>query len=288
VSVLPEARNLGMVFQSYALWPHMTVFENVAYPLRSRGRRDISAPVRSVLELVGCDHLAKRYPGQLSGGQQQRVALARAVVGGQHVVLFDEPLSNVDAKVREQLRAELLAMQQRLGFAGLYVTHDQSEAMVLGSRIAVMRQGRIVQIDTPMGIYERPNSIYAAAFVGSANFLPGHLESGDGRRVTVNTSLGVIDVDAGTADLPIGPEVVVFFRPEQCQVDPPLHWRNRWRFRVEMSVYLGSYREHTLSRQGITLRVWTPGSLLLPTTDGEVWIGIDPKRAHVLAPEASS
>lgn len=171
VNVPPERRGISMVFQSYALWPHLTVHDNVAYPLQNRrGERltkaGIASRVRDSLALVGIDHLAGQYPGELSGGQQQRIALARAFIAGDGLVLFDEPLSNIDAKVRERLRADLLAMQRRLGFAAVYVTHDQTEAMELASRVAVMRDGRIEQLGTPHDIYVRPTSRYVANFVG--------------------------------------------------------------------------------------------------------------------------
>ncbi|MDE3078339.1 MAG: ABC transporter ATP-binding protein, partial [Chloroflexota bacterium] len=156
----PERRQLSMVFQSYALWPHMTVFENVAYPLRNVKvpAAEVRERTEAVLGVVGLGAYAPAYPGQLSGGQQQRVALARAIVANEGVVLFDEPLSNLDAKVRERLRVDLLALQRDIGFSALYVTHDQTEATALGDRIAVMSTGRMAQSGTPVEIYDRPSS----------------------------------------------------------------------------------------------------------------------------------
>ncbi|HEX6511766.1 MAG TPA: ABC transporter ATP-binding protein, partial [Chloroflexota bacterium] len=167
----PEDRHLSMVFQSYALWPHMSVFENVAYPLRNLKLKDAEVRERTtaVLGVVGLADYAAAYPGQLSGGQQQRVALARAVVANEGVVLFDEPLSNLDAKVRDRLRVELLALHRDIGFSALYVTHDQTEATALGDRIAVMDVGTVAQVGTPPEIYRQPNSRYVAQFIGSAN-----------------------------------------------------------------------------------------------------------------------
>jgi ABC-type Fe3+/spermidine/putrescine transport system ATPase subunit len=171
-----ERRQLSMIFQSFALWPHMTVFENVAYPLRCR--RTAEAEVRRRVEetsaIVGIGGLGGQHPGRISGGQQQRVALARALVAGSTVVLFDEPLSNVDAQVRAQLRLELKLMQKRIGFSGLYVTHDQTEAMELGHRVAVLERGRIAALGQPRDIYENPDSEYVASFVGTANIWPDH------------------------------------------------------------------------------------------------------------------
>src|SRR5690606_31260270 len=156
------------------------------------GRDELAQRVGAVLELVGIPELARQFPGEMSGGQQQRVALARALVAGDGLILFDEPLSNVDAKVRERLRVELLAMQRRLGFAAVYVTHDQTEAMELATRIAVMRAGRVEQLGPPREIYERPASRYVAGFVGIANEVPGEVAGIDGETVTVRTPYGIL------------------------------------------------------------------------------------------------
>ncbi len=174
VHVPPEKRNVGMVFQNYALWPHMTVFDNVAYPLKVRKvpRREIRERVLKALELVGLKGFENRYPHQLSGGQQQRVALARALVMEPEVLLLDEPLSNLDAKLRERMRFELRDLQKRLGITVIYVTHDQAEAMAMSDRIAVMNAGRIEQIGTPYEIYMHPANKFVADFIGKANFIP--------------------------------------------------------------------------------------------------------------------
>ena len=167
-----ELRRLSMVFQSYALWPHMTVADNIAYPLRSLPRRsrppkkEIAGRVDQIMGMVGIDGLQRQHPNQLSGGQQQRVALSRALVSGSRLVLFDEPLSNVDAQVRESLRNELVSMQQELGFGALFVTHDRHEAMALATEIAVLDQGKIAQIDSPRQIYGAPGRGYVADFMG--------------------------------------------------------------------------------------------------------------------------
>jgi iron(III) transport system ATP-binding protein len=175
--VAPERRNVGMVLQSYALWPHMTVFANVAYPLRVRRvpRREIAGRVAAVLDAVGMTSYADRMPGQLSGGQAQRVALARAIVARPRVLLFDEPLSNLDAQLRVSMRREVRAAHERTGTTSLYVTHDQEEAIALSDRVAVMRDGAIEQLGTPREIYERPATRFVARFVGSENVLPGRV-----------------------------------------------------------------------------------------------------------------
>src|SRR6187551_2706485 len=173
----PEDRNIGMVFQSYAVWPHMTVFDNVAYGLRvRRAPRDvIKRRTMRALELVGLAHLADRSATKLSGGQRQRVALARAIVYEPRVVLFDEPLSNLDAKLREQMRIELVRLQHEVGITSIYVTHDQAEALVMSDRVVVMNNGVIQQIGDPQSIYARPATSFVARFIGVANLLDGIL-----------------------------------------------------------------------------------------------------------------
>ena len=174
VDVPPNKRNIGMVFQSYALWPHMTVRRNIAYPLKVRRRtKELREGwVEKTAELVDCGRLLDRYPGQLSGGQQQRVALARGLVARPDLVLFDEPLSNLDARLRDSVRAELHELHQRLRYTAVFVTHDQSEALALGDRLAIMNAGCIEQYDTPQRVFEQPRTEYVAAFIGMGNRLP--------------------------------------------------------------------------------------------------------------------
>jgi iron(III) transport system ATP-binding protein len=191
--VAPQGRNLGMVFQSFAVWPHMTVAANVAYPLKIRrksgGRRDIDNAVGRTLAQVGLAAFRDRYPGQLSGGQQQRVALARAIVANSPVVLFDEPLSNLDAQLREQMRRELRILHAELGMTALYVTHDQTEAMELSDLVFLMDAGQIVQSGPPVEVYERPTSVFACQMMGAANvFTIARVEDG-GQDQTVRVQL---------------------------------------------------------------------------------------------------
>jgi ABC-type Fe3+/spermidine/putrescine transport system ATPase subunit len=179
----PEQRGVNMVFQSYAVWPHMTVFDNVAYGLRTRGdaRAEVTRRTTEALRLVGLEGFAARYGTELSGGQQQRVAVARAVVTEPRLLLFDEPLSNLDAGLRERMRVELLALQRRLGRTSIYVTHDQQEAMAMSDRIILMDRGRIVQQGSPRDLYERPANRFAASFVGNANLLDGEVFASHGQ-----------------------------------------------------------------------------------------------------------
>ena len=194
IHVAPENRNFGMVFQSYAVWPHMTVAQNVAYGLHNMklSRTEGQERVRRVLRMVGLEGEIDRPATMLSGGQQQRVALARAIVYEPKVLLFDEPLSNLDAKLRERMRLELRRLQAELGITSVYVTHDQEEAMVVSDRVIVMEKGRIRQIGTPQEIYDRPVSRYVAQFIGSANIFAARVRQVDGsaRRVAVEAQVG--------------------------------------------------------------------------------------------------
>ncbi|MDH4291869.1 MAG: ABC transporter ATP-binding protein, partial [Dehalococcoidia bacterium] len=175
--VPPSKREIGMVFQNYAVWPHMRVFDNVAYGLKIQKlpKNVIKKKVTENLESLGLTGLEKRFPGQLSGGQQQRVALARALVGNPKVLLLDEPLSNLDAKLREKMRFEIKSLVRRMGITSVYVTHDQAEAMVISDRVSVMNAGDIVQVGTPEEIYKKPANRFVADFIGTTNFIPGEI-----------------------------------------------------------------------------------------------------------------
>lgn len=189
VFIPPHKRDLGMVFQSYALWPHMSVLDNVAYPVKARrSRHGASAVAMDALRLVGLDEQAKRYPAALSGGQQQRVALARALAASPELLLFDEPLSNLDATLRLHLRQQLRDLHQQLGFTAVYVTHDQAEALALADRVAIMREGRLEQVGSPQQLYNHPASAFVASFVGFENIL---------QAIRVSDSAPVGDYDLG-------------------------------------------------------------------------------------------
>lgn len=252
ISLPPEHRGISMVFQSYALWPHMKVFEIVAYPLANMGlsKTEIRSRVEKALATVGCESYYDRYPSQLSGGQQQRISLARAIVGGRNIILFDEPLSNVDAKVRERLRIELVDMQKKLGFAAVYVTHDQTEASAFADRIAVLGSGKIAQIGAPREIYERPNSHYVADFVGAANVLDASVFEIEGNVVTYHTPLGVLasDVSDLTPAAP-GTRQSIVFRPEDLIIADQ-NATNVFDARVTTIMFMGLYTEIVLDCQG--------------------------------------
>jgi iron(III) transport system ATP-binding protein len=223
IAVAPERRDIGMVFQSYAIWPHMSVFTNVAYPLEVRRRpaSEVRERVRETLRLMEMEHLAERPATALSGGQQQRVAIARALVFQPRVLLMDEPLSNLDAKLREQMRIELRALQQRLGITTVYVTHDQEEAMVLSDEVAVMHEGRVLQVAAPETIYTRPASRTVAAFVGMPNLLTAtareiHRDGGATlARVAGDGWQGWCSTDDSVR---VGENLTVIVRPEVIQL----------------------------------------------------------------------
>jgi putative spermidine/putrescine transport system ATP-binding protein len=251
VSRVPtNKRDIGMVFQSYSLFPHLRVLENTAFGLRRRnvGKKDATARAADALELVGLGHLADRFPHQLSGGQQQRVALARALVTEPRVLLLDEPLSALDAKVRVQLRDEIRRIQLRLGITTVFVTHDQEEALAVSDRIAVMDGGRIEQIGTPEDLYLRPATPNVAAFVGVSSLIPGMVE-GDGVRVW-----GTVLPAQGTS---AAVQVDVFVRPENVRLAG--HGEPGIDGVVQESTFLGSYRR-TLVRtdDGSLVRVQHP------------------------------
>ncbi len=215
----PYERNIGMVFQNYALWPHMTVFANVAYGLRLRKLpgSEIEARVAEGLRKVNLSGLERRYPGQLSGGQQQRVALARALVLNPHLLLLDEPLSNLDAKIRVQVRAEIRKLQKELGITAVYVTHDQEEALSLSDRVAVMRDGRVLQVGTPKELYERPSTRFVADFVGTNNLVRGQVKGRRGEHLVVETALGTFTAISSGA-IGAGATCVLAVRPENVTV----------------------------------------------------------------------
>jgi ABC-type Fe3+/spermidine/putrescine transport system ATPase subunit len=303
IAIPPEKRALGMVFQSYAIWPHMTVFENVAYPLTVRriSTREIREKVDETLELVGLGGFAERSAMALSGGQQQRVALARALVYSPGILLLDEPLSNLDAKLRGQMRIELKRLQERVNVTVLFVTHDQIEAMSLSTRLAVMNHGQIEQLGTPQEVYERPATAYVEDFLGHVLRFRGHVvERRLDAAVVVVEGASHTQLRAETADeaLTPGDHVLAAIRPEDLQLhragDGPRH--NTIRAAVEKVLYLGSECELLLRFEDIhyTLlvsrallsRVGSEVDLHLPPEHLRVWAEVRPRDAAA-QPEAT-
>ncbi len=260
-SLPPNRRRVGMVFQSYAIWPHMTVFQNVAYPLEGAGvsKSEIRKHVEYVLALVGLRKFIDRPAPFLSGGEQQRVALARALVAEPEVLLLDEPLSNLDAKLREQMRIELRALQQRVGLTAVYVTHDQVEALAISDVVAVMSAGHLVEFGPPRRIYDRPKSQFAAEFIGAANIVPlRESQSVDGK-ARARAPWGDIYFlyDGQTA-----PQSVVI-RPEDIEVVPCREGDNVWPAQVEQVVFLGAIYDCRLALGSMTLRAQFSRSAVL-------------------------
>ena len=264
INVPANQRGVGMVFQSYAIWPHMTVRKNVAFPLevlpakRRPKAREINERVDRALHVTELGAYADRPATKLSGGQQQRLALARALVIEPPVMLLDEPLSNLDAKLREAMRAELKRLQREIGVTTIYVTHDQVEALALSSRIAVMDNGKVLQVGKPRDIYERPANRFVAGFIGTANFVHGSVVKVEGAHQSIKTDTGEVLVATpfdGAALTP-GTRVVVSIRPECLNLSEgpaPANSRNSWSATVASRSFLGDSVDHVLSLAGLEL-----------------------------------
>ena len=251
----PYARNIGMVFQNYALWPHMTVAANITYGLKLRklAAGEVARRLEDGLRKVNLTGLAARYPGQLSGGQQQRVALARALVLNPDILLLDEPLSNLDAKIRVQVRAEIRTLQRELGITTVYVTHDQEEALSLSDRVAVMRDGRVQQVAAPKELYERPANRFVADFVGTNNFLAGVARGAIDGHVVVDTALGALRGRAARG-VPTGARCVLAVRPENVTLGGD--GENVVDGKIVLASYLGSVLRYDLTTApGLSLKV---------------------------------
>jgi len=277
IFVPPNKRGLGMVFQSYAIWPHMTVFENVAFPLRVGGskmkRKDVKTAVQKTLATMQMDHLAERPATLLSGGQQQRLALARALVGNPRLLLLDEPLSNLDAKLRERMRFELKRLQRDTGITMIYVTHDQTEALGLSDEIALMRNGVVVQQGTPTEIYHGPSAEYVADFIGSTNLLQGTLVEGSGAGNPCVVEVEGVNCRATLQDdLAVGDVVTLAVRPERLTIhlDARGNGRPGLAGTVQSSVFLGEGTDYLVAVGGQELRVRAPEAPANPVAAAQV------------------
>lgn len=289
----PEERNLGMVFQSYALWPHMTVAANLELPLKLRkaGKAERNRRIDATLDQVGLLPYRDRYPHQMSGGQQQRVALARALVYSPTVLLLDEPLSNLDAKLREQARTWLKDLQQRVGITTVYVTHDQTEALTLSDRIAVLREGTLLQVGTPEEVYERPAGPAVADFIGRCAFLDATVAADvdpDGETTVRVTATGThLRLRDGTAHA-AGEEVTLGIRAEHVTVaragDGDPEGANALPARVVKRLYSGSRYEYEVDCGGRPLTAEDVSTDDVPPGDGDdVWLSVPGDRVHVFA-----
>ena len=286
--VAPEKRDMSMIFQSYAIWPNMTVGQNVAFGLQLRklGKAEVEDRVNRILDVVQMRHLKDRYPAELSGGQQQRVALARAIVIEPRVLLLDEPLSNLDANLREEMRSEIRRLHDRFRITTVYVTHDQSEAMVTSDRIVVMNHGRIEQVDDPITLYNMPKTRFVAGFIGRTNFLDARVE---GERLVFDgytLPAGLAPAASAGAVIP-GRQVSFSVRPQTIGIeraapaDPGSGW---WiEGRVAERAYLGEYWEYVVNptRSAVRIRVTTE-PLTIHEVNAPVWLRLDPSRAAVV------
>ena len=277
----PERRKMSMIFQSYALWPHMTVAENIVYGLRLRklDRDTIAKKLKAILETTKLEILAQRYPGELSGGQQQRVALARALIVEPETLLLDEPLSNLDANLREEMRFEIRRLHDEYRYTTVYVTHDQSEAMTTADLIAVMNAGKIDQLGTPQDIYDRPQSEFVARFIGASNVIEGSAR--DEHHISfAGATLKVVG-----GKLRPGETTAVAIRQHDIQLSTqaPQTQENAVRATVMRQVFLGASRDYMVeTADGTTLRVVTPTETAVPSGT-EVWLFLPPERCRALS-----
>jgi iron(III) transport system ATP-binding protein len=285
IFVPPEKRGLGMVFQTYAIWPHMNVFNNVAFPLQSRNlpREEIKESVARTLGFVQLDGFEKRPATKLSGGQQQRVALARALVAEPKVILFDEPLSNLDAKLREETRKELRSFLTELKITAVYVTHDRVEALALSDQIAVMRSGSIVEVGDPKKIYFNSDDRFVADFIGRANLIKGKITTLEDSHAVIDTDIGPI-VGLNSHDIPAGREAMLCVRPEFIDVasEGSAGNRNTFQGRVQSLSFIGEAYEGEI-RIGDTLLTTTiPPTLDIGEGD-DISISFDPDHCFLLS-----
>ncbi|AOB32221.1 ABC transporter [Bordetella sp. H567] len=282
-TVPPEARNMSMIFQSYALWPHMTVFQNVAYGLKLRRlpAQDLASRVRTILASTQLGALEDRYPGELSGGQQQRVSLARALVIKPEILLLDEPLSNLDANLREEMRFEIRRLHDEFRYTTVYVTHDQAEAMTTADIIVVMNEGRIEQVGSPEDIYERPQTEFVARFIGGTNILKGTRDAQD----TVLCDGGFV-LRCASGSFAAGGRTAVSVRHHDVQLfqtkpkDTTANWAAGI---VKRQIYLGSHRDYLVTlRGGETVRAVAPVNVAI-SVGQEVGLYFAPENCRALA-----
>jgi iron(III) transport system ATP-binding protein len=290
VFVPPNKRQFGMVFQSYAIWPHMTVFRNCSFPLevgkKKFSKQQISDKVMRALTAVGLDHAADRDATKMSGGQQQRLALARAIVTEPKLLLLDEPLSNLDAKLRDRMRFELKRLQRELNVTTIYVTHDQEEALAMSHEIAIMKDGHIVQKARPRSIYEQPANRFVADFIGTTSFVDGTVRDTDGEALTINSTIGPIRVAHG-GGMNVGAKAVVSLRPENLEIfdsKPSIGHGNVFEGTVYSKVFLG---------ETLDLQIKVGEQILLARAHpshrepvgAKIWVTVDPTRCVALNPQ---
>ncbi|MEI2415170.1 ABC transporter ATP-binding protein [Orrella sp. JC864] len=282
----PNRRDIGIVFQNYALFPHMTVAQNVGYGLvaRGRSRAQVAQRVGQCLEIVQLPHLAGRYPRQLSGGQQQRVALARAIATEPRILLLDEPFSALDKNLRLDMQIEIKRLQRQLGLTAILVTHDQEEAMSVADRIAVMHRGRVEQLGTPVEVYDRPRTLFVNSFIGTTNLLAGLVAGREAAGLRVDLDAGASIVVPHEQALPAGQRVTVSLRPEHLALAAE-QGAGRWPVQVGLSLPLGPTVVHqvtTRDRQALKVIAARHGAVRVPA--GQAWCGLRPEARPCLFP----
>lgn len=280
-ALTPNKRDTAMVFQSYALLPHYNIFDNVAYGLKLRklDKHTIQEKVINILKLVGLEGMEGRMTNQLSGGQQQRVALARALVLEPGVLLFDEPLSNLDAKLRVSMRTEIRRIQQEAGITAIYVTHDQSEAMALSDKIIIMEKGVVTQIGTPQDVYYHPANEFVADFIGEANFLRGPLSQKQGDSAVVTVEGNPVDV-VGAAALAEGKDCTLVLRPESAV----LAEQGQLPCKVIMSCFMGSYQNYHVMVGNTMVKItdFNPKNKKIYNVGDSAWVAFEKESVHLL------
>lgn len=281
--VIPaEKRNMGMVFQSYAIWPHMSVFKNIAYPLKIRKEKDseIRSKVKEVVNMVQLEGLEDRPATALSGGQQQRVAFARAIVAHPDFLLLDEPMSNLDARLRESMRHELRRLQKNLKITTIYVTHDQIEALFLSHKIGIMDRGELIQSGTPQEIYSSPKNSNIATFLGQTNLMNGNLLGIEGDQAKVETKMGVVGVKTTNKDL--GKSLTICIRPENVQITKERNFeRNTFQGTIVSAAYFGDYSEFEVRCQDTTVKLHTSEDVRLEEHD-QAWVYLPSNKITIL------
>jgi iron(III) transport system ATP-binding protein len=287
VCVPPKSRNAGFMFQSYAVWPHMRVYDNIAYPLRVRrlNKTDVDQKVKQIAGIVGIPELLSRYPAQLSGGQQQRVAIARSLVYEPSVLLLDEPLSNLDAKLREQMCSELTVLQEMLGTTTVYVTHNQEEALSMSDQIILMRDGVAIQTGSPQELFRNPTSRFSAEFLGVANFLDGVVkERNDAGLLLIETDAGLKLWCRNSTDLKLGNPCLVMIRLDHVSVSlGKPESVNMFKAHINRKIFKGEKRELWLDINNISLRAFVDSTQEL---NDEVYISIDPANIMFVSQDA--
>ncbi|MBR2121885.1 MAG: ABC transporter ATP-binding protein [Lachnospiraceae bacterium] len=281
-ALTPNKRDTAMVFQSYALLPHYNIFDNVAYGLKLRklDKAEIKEKVTNILKLVGLEGMEARMTNQLSGGQQQRVALARALVLEPGVLLFDEPLSNLDAKLRVSMRTEIRRIQQEAGITAVYVTHDQSEAMAISDKIIIMEKGVVAQMGTPQEIYYHPTSEFVADFIGEANFLRGKMVSRNGSEGVADVNGSKVELSGLTGPQKAGDDCTLVLRPEAAVVAD----EGQLPCKVILSCFMGSYQNYHVMVGDTQVKVtdFNPKNKKIYEVGDEAFVKFDPESVHVL------